>query len=112
MTYGRTLEALASPVRRRIFDRVKDRAYTVGELAAFARLQQPTVTQHLQVLHRARLITYENVGTRRYCRGSTEGLIALRRYLESYWDGVLDAFAAADPKPPSGRRPPRKRSGR
>ena len=34
---------------------------------------------------------------------STEGLEALRRYVESLWQDVLEAYAADDPDPP-GRR--------
>src|SRR5256885_7434180 len=109
MNYGLALEALANPTRRRLFERIRHRPYTVGELAAFANVRQPTVTQHLQILRRARLVTYRKEGTRRYCIASTEGLATLRRYVESLWEDVLEAYAADDADPPARRN--RSRNG-
>jgi hypothetical protein len=41
----------------------------------------------------------------RYYRASPDGRTALRRYVESLWEGALEAFAADDPA-----RPPRETS--
>ena len=101
MAYGHTLTALADPTRRRVFERLRHRSHTVGELARLARISQPGVSQHLRVLQRARLVTHTRRGTRRYYRASQEGLADLRRYLESLWDDVLAAYAAGDPSPPN-----------
>ena len=101
MTYDRCLAALADPTRRRLFDRLRRRDHTVGELAAVSRITQPAVSQHLRVLRGARLVTHRQEGTRRYYRASTDGLGALRRYVESLWEGALAAFAADDPTPPA-----------
>jgi DNA-binding transcriptional ArsR family regulator len=87
MTYGKVLTALADPTRR-------------GLLARLTRISQPAVSQHLAVLARARLVTHRREGTRRLYRATPQGLEVLRRYLESMWDGVLAAYAAADPAPP------------
>src|SRR5689334_1962026 len=103
MTYGTVLVALADPTRRTIFERLRRRPYTVGELAEIVDVRQPTVTQHLQVLRRARLVTDRRDGTRRYYSASHEGLAELRRYVESLWDDVLTAYAAND-SPPIPRR--------
>lgn len=100
MTYVQTLVALADPTRRAAYERLRRRPYTVGELARLARISQPGMSQHLRVLRQARLVTDQKDGTRRYYRASSEGLAALRRYLESLWDDVLAAYAAADPSPP------------
>jgi DNA-binding transcriptional ArsR family regulator len=112
MTYGLALEALANPTRRRLFERLRHRPHTVGALAAFANVRQPTVSQHLQVLERARLVRYRKEGTRRYFSASTEGLADLRRYVESLWDDVLEAYAADDPHPPELRGRPSKKGTR
>jgi DNA-binding transcriptional ArsR family regulator len=112
MNYGLTLEALANPTRRRLFERLRHRPHTVGALAAFAKVRQPTVSQHLQVLERARLVRYRKEGTRRYFSASTEGLAALRQYVESLWDDVLEAYAADDPHPRGSRSGARKRGAR
>lgn len=93
MTYERVLTALADPTRRRIFARLRRRAYSVGEIARLARISQPGASQHLQVLRRARLVTERREGVRRYYRANAEGLGHLRRYLEAAWDEVLTAFA-------------------
>jgi DNA-binding transcriptional ArsR family regulator len=100
MNYQTALLALADPTRRRLYERLRRRSHTVGELARFARVTQPAVSQHLRVLRDARLVADRREGTRRYYRASPEGLAELRRYLESLWDDVLAAYAADDPAPP------------
>jgi len=107
MTYGNALSALADPTRRALFERLHRRPQTVGELADWAEIRQPTVSQHLRVLREARLVTDRPDGTRRIYSADREGLAELRRYLESFWDGVLAAYAADDvataPKSSSAR---------
>jgi len=100
MAYTKVLAALADPTRRGLYERLVRRPHKVGELTRLARISQPAVSQHLRTLSEARLVTYERQGTRRYYRASREGLDELRRYLESMWDDVLAAYAAADPAPP------------
>ncbi len=100
MAYQNALAALADPTRRRLYERLRRRPHTVGELARLARVSQPAVSQHLRVLREARLVADRREGTRRHYRASVEGLSELRRYLESLWDDVLTAYAADDPAPP------------
>ena len=104
MTYGQVLVALADPTRRALLERMRRRPCTVGELAAHAKIRQPTVSQHLRVLRDAALVSDRREGTRRYYSASRQGLAELRRYVESLWDDVLEAYAAADPHPPVRRR--------
>jgi len=96
MAYVSALIALADPTRRALFERLRDRPYTVGELATFARIRQPSVSQHLRVLREARLVSDRRQGTRRYYRAERDGLAELRQYVESLWDDVLAAYSAAD----------------
>jgi DNA-binding transcriptional ArsR family regulator len=105
MVYQRALLALADPTRRRLYERLRRRSHTVGELARLARVTQPAVSQHLRVLRQARLVTDRREGTRRHYRATADGLAELRRYVESLWDDVLATYAADDPAPP--RRAPR-----
>ncbi|MGH7537786.1 MAG: ArsR/SmtB family transcription factor [Gemmatimonadales bacterium] len=100
MAHAKVLAALADPTRRGMFERLRRRPHTVGELARLARVSQPAVSQHLRVLRAARLVTHDRAGTRRYYRASRDGLAELRRYVEWLWDDVLAAYAAADPTPP------------
>jgi len=106
--------ALADPTRRALFERLRSRPHTVGELARIARIQQPSVSQHLRVLRGARLVRDRREGTRRYYSVSQEGLAELRRYIERMWGDVLAAYAADDPNPPkkSATTPLKKRGAR
>jgi DNA-binding transcriptional ArsR family regulator len=103
MTYGAVMVALADPTRRALFESLRSRPHTVGELARIAKIQQPTVSQHLRVLRGARLVRDRREGTRRYYSASQEGLAELRRYVERMWDDVLTAYAAEDPGPSKTR---------
>ena len=94
MAYGIALTALADPTRRGMFDRLRRRPHTVGELAQSARISQPAASQHLSVLRRARLVgPPRREGTRRYYQATPDGLADLRRWVESMWDDVLTAYA-------------------
>jgi DNA-binding transcriptional ArsR family regulator len=104
MAYDKALVALADPTRRTLYEQLRRRPRTVGELAQLVAVSQPGVSQHLDVLRRADLVTHSQEGTRRYYRARTEGLAALRKYIESLWDDVLAAYAADDPAPPRRRR--------
>jgi len=113
MTYIDTLVALADPTRRAMFEALRERPRTVGELAGRVRVRQPTASQHLRVLRHAALVTHSRQGTRRYYQASREGLDALRRYVESLWGDVLSAYAASDPAPVARRKgKPRKARAR
>lgn len=95
MTYHHTFAALGDPTRRRLFDRLRRRPATVGELARYAGISQPAASQHLRVLRGARLVAHRQEGTRRFYRALPEGLADLRRYLESFWDDALTAYAGS-----------------
>ena len=98
MTYGQTLAALADPTRRGMFDRLRRRPHTVGELARSARISQPAASQHLAVLRRARLVGQpRREGTRRFYQAAPEGLADLRRWVDSMWNDILAAYAAGPP---------------
>lgn len=94
MTYELALGALADSTRRQLFDHVRQKDYTVGELAVALEITQPAVSQHLRVLKEARLVMLRQDGVRRYYRPNPEGLADLRAYVESLWGDALVAFAA------------------
>lgn len=104
MTYVAALTALADPTRRLLYERMRRRPHTVGELARLADVSQPAVSQHLRVLNGARLVTHRREGTRRYYSARPEGLAELRRYVDSLWDDVLTAYATAATEPGTKRR--------
>jgi DNA-binding transcriptional ArsR family regulator len=104
MTYATALTALADPTRRLLYERMRRRPHTVGELARLADVSQPAVSQHLRVLDGAKLVTHRREGTRRYYSARPEGLAELRRYVESLWDDVLQVYASAPTEPRTSRR--------
>ncbi len=104
MTYIAALTALADPTRRLLYERMRRRAHTVGELAKLAAVSQPAVSQHLRVLDGAKLVTHRREGTRRYYSARPEGLAELRRYVDSLWDDVLAAYATTATEPGTKRR--------
>jgi len=64
---GRLWKALASPVRRRILDKLRDRPRTTSELAAaFPKLSRFAIMQHLGVLSDAKLVLIRREGRFRY----------------------------------------------
>ena len=94
-TYETSLQALADPTRRRIFELVRTGSRSVAELAADLPVSRPAVSQHLGVLERARLVRHRKLGTRHIYHPDPAGLAPLRAYVESLWDDVLTAFAAS-----------------
>lgn len=113
MDYVHPLAALADPTRRAMLERLKRRPHSVSELADAAGIRQPTASEHLRVLREARLVNHRRDGTRRLYTLDPRGVEALRRYVESFWDGALAAFAKDDPTPakkPSRRHTVRRKS--
>ncbi|MCA1984710.1 ArsR/SmtB family transcription factor [Nocardioides nematodiphilus] len=57
-----TLQALATPSRLLILDRLRRSAATVGDLAQSIGMEQPAVSQQLRILRNLRLVTGERNG--------------------------------------------------
>ncbi|MGO9900715.1 MAG: ArsR/SmtB family transcription factor [Solirubrobacteraceae bacterium] len=92
------LEALAEPVRREIVKRLVERPSAVTELASDLPITRSAVSQHLQVLKRAHLVTDRAAGTRRIYQVDPDALAILRAYFDSFWNRSLETFRElADP---------------
>jgi DNA-binding transcriptional ArsR family regulator len=50
---------------------------------------RPAISQHLQVLASAGLVSVRREGTRRLYSAPLEGLAELRDFLDEFWDGRL-----------------------
>jgi DNA-binding transcriptional ArsR family regulator len=85
---------LADPTRRRVFERLKSGAKPVGAIARGLPVSRPAVSQHLKVLKEAGLVADRPEGTRRVYFIDPQGLGALRKWLDQFWDDALAAFAA------------------
>jgi DNA-binding transcriptional ArsR family regulator len=92
MAYQDSIQALADPTRRAVFEQLREGPLPVGELAAKLPVTRPAVSQHLKVLKNAGLVQERKMGTRRIYSVQVQGLKELRLYLESFWGDVLTAF--------------------
>ena len=86
------LKAIAEPRRRRILTLVRDGELSAGEIAAHFDVSRPAVSQHLNVLKEAGLVSERRNGTRRLYRARPEGLGELRAFLDGFWDVRLEAL--------------------
>lgn len=89
------LRALADPNRRAILAAVRDESLSVGDVAKVTGLSQQTASHHLRVLREAGLATLTREGTRHLFAVSTDGLSAVRSYLDGFWPTRLAALKAA-----------------
>lgn len=84
------LQALAAPRRREILRLIRAEEMTSGRIASHFDVSGPAISQHLRVLHDAGLVTERREGTRRIYRARPEGLVALRAFIDEFWEARLD----------------------
>lgn len=78
--------ALAEPHRLAILRLVRDQPRSVGEVTEqLGGISQQAVSQHLQVLREAGLVTVEQQGQRRLHLVRPEGLDTLETFLAQLW---------------------------
>jgi DNA-binding transcriptional ArsR family regulator len=104
MTYAASLVALADPTRRAVFERLRGRPASVGQIAEGLPVSRPAVSQHLRVLKAAGLVRVEADGARRLYQADPGGLGELRTWLDRFWDESLNAFKAEVERSPQPRR--------
>lgn len=78
------LHALSDSTRRRILARVRDRPLAVGEIALQLGISQQIVSHHLRVLRGAGLVTERRERTRHLFMVRTDGLAAVRDFLDGF----------------------------
>ncbi len=103
-TYEAVLDALGDRTRRSIIRRLRQGPSSVGELAAALPVSRPAVSQHLTVLRRSGLVSYDELGTRNVYRLDPAGLAELRSWLDSFWETALDRYADRVRQDGSGSR--------
>src|SRR2546425_7762601 len=86
------LKAIAAPRRRQILSLVRDGELSAGEIAAQFDVTRPAVSQHLNVLKEAGLVSERRNGTKRLYRARPEGLTELKAFLEEFWDVRLETL--------------------
>ena len=90
-----SLEALADPTRRRIVELLAQRDRTAGELVDEFDLSAPAISQHLNVLREAGLVTTRAEGQSRIQALNPEGFDDIEAWLQqtrSMWSRHLDAL--------------------
>ena len=105
---GDPFDALGDPHRRQILDLIASEPRAVGAIAAEMPISRPAVSRHLRLLKEAGLIGEEAEGTRRIYRLRTEGVDAMRTYLEQVWGETAARFRIAAENT-SPKRPPTRR---
>jgi DNA-binding transcriptional ArsR family regulator len=89
--------ALADPTRRAIVERLCRGRASVSDLAAPLPMSLPAVHQHLQILARSGLVTWEKHGRVRWCRLDAGRLRAVEEWVVGRrvsWERRLDALGA------------------
>jgi|SRR5437667_2901719 len=89
------LRALADPNRRRILALVRDQPRAVGEIAQHVAMSQQAVSFHLRVLRGAGLVSEHHERTRHLFVVRTDGLQAVRDFLDGFWPSHLAALKQA-----------------
>jgi DNA-binding transcriptional ArsR family regulator len=84
------LKAIAEPHRRRILRLVWDSELSAGEIASHFDVTRPAVSQHLNVLKEAGLVSERRNGTRRLYRARPDGLVELKAFLDEFWGDRLE----------------------
>jgi DNA-binding transcriptional ArsR family regulator len=85
--------AIANPVRREILVQLRKGPRKVSDLASNFAVGRPAVSEHLQVLRRAKLVREEPCGRERYYHLDPRPLAAVESWLdtfERYWKQRLD----------------------
>jgi DNA-binding transcriptional ArsR family regulator len=108
-----TFAALADPTRRAMLARLAHGEATVSELARPFGLALPTISKHLAVLERARLIEKRKEASWRRCRLRTASLKQASHWIGKYtlfWESAFDSLEElvqrerGVPVPTRGRR--------
>jgi DNA-binding transcriptional ArsR family regulator len=84
--------AIADPTRREILGMLRDRPYSVGEIAANFRTTRPAISKHLRLLRAVGLVATTQRGATRICALNAEPLRAVSDWIgdyEAYWGKTL-----------------------
>jgi DNA-binding transcriptional ArsR family regulator len=105
------LQALSDGTRRRILARVRDHPVAVGEIAQQLGISQQIVSHHLRVLRNAGLVSEHRERTRHLFLVRTDGLAAVRDFLDGFWPAHLAGLKRAAEADARRQRPAGRRDG-
>jgi DNA-binding transcriptional ArsR family regulator len=84
--------ALGDATRRVIFEKLRKQPLAVVDIADGLTISRPAVSQHLKVLKDAKLISLQTQGNKNIYSLNREGILAMRNYLDQFWDEALSNF--------------------
>jgi DNA-binding transcriptional ArsR family regulator len=90
-----TLAALADPTRRRIVELLAECDRSAGELVAKFQMSASAISQHLKVLHEAKLVSVRVEGQRRIQMLNLRGIDEIGAWVartRQVWEKRLDAL--------------------
>jgi DNA-binding transcriptional ArsR family regulator len=90
MTPEAAIKALAEPNRVAILRLTRDQPRSVGEIAAHFDISLQAVSQHLQVLKEAGLVSETRDGARRLYALEPDGLEAVQAFIADLWPDRLN----------------------
>jgi DNA-binding transcriptional ArsR family regulator len=92
---GDIFQAIADPTRRALLDRLRDGEQPVGQLAQPFEMSLPAISQHLQVLCEAGLVSQRRSGRQRLYQINPEPLKQVSEWVshyEQFWQEKLDVL--------------------
>lgn len=90
---GDIFQAIADPTRRAILDRLRSGEQPVKQLAEPFAMSLPAISQHLQILCEAGLVTQRRLGRQRMYQLNAEPLQQVNNWVshyEQFWQAKLD----------------------
>jgi DNA-binding transcriptional ArsR family regulator len=93
------LDALAEPTRRAILELLVAQPSAVTDIARQMPISRSAVSQHLQILKSAGLVTDHADGTRRVYRVDPDALAILRAHFDAFWKRSLLSFQQTAQRP-------------
>ncbi|WP_298821215.1 metalloregulator ArsR/SmtB family transcription factor [uncultured Roseibium sp.] len=95
MTENDIFKALADPTRRAIFEKLATGSMNASSLRDGMKISQPAMSQHLAVLHQAKLVRQERKGRFVNYEVDPDGLALIANWLakyRAYWPERMDAL--------------------
>lgn len=90
-----TFAALSEPSRLQIVELLRERPYSVGDIAEALALRQPQASKHLRVLRGAGFVVVEPVARRRIYHLRAEPFAQIGSWVDAFqrqWEVRLDAL--------------------
>ena len=97
MTDVDVFSALANPIRREILQQLRRGPRGVSELATRFAVGRPAVSEHIQVLRKARLVREEPRGRERFYHLDPRPLATVEEWIGAfgkYWQQRIDSLSA------------------